>query len=265
MLLRRLHHLVGDLQALDLNALVPTDYEEIVARVRSLEQSLAALESVVVSRAVSQISRQVRQLQVEHGGRRLRVHVGAGSSHLPGWVNIDAPPSGLGVNLARGIPLGSASVDLIFCSHLLEHLYYPVEAERLIADFFRILCPGGIARIIVPDAELCMQAYVAGDDEFFLRRVQLWSEWPKGRTALEDTLPYLGAHPDPGALYDTHRFGYDFVTLKKLLQRTGFVDIRRSSYMGSTRAELHVDDASAVARHEYNGRSFSLFVEASKP
>ena len=42
--------------------------------------------------------------------------------------------------------------DLVFCSHALEHLY-PHEVNLALREFCRVLRPGGIAVILVPDLE----------------------------------------------------------------------------------------------------------------
>ncbi len=45
------------------------------------------------------------------------------------------------------IPIPDASMDLVFCIHLLEHL---LDERPAIAELFRVLKPGGIAYIMVP-------------------------------------------------------------------------------------------------------------------
>ena len=42
--------------------------------------------------------------------------------------------------------------DALYCAHALEHLY-PHECEQALAEFLRILKPGGAAVIFVPDLE----------------------------------------------------------------------------------------------------------------
>ena len=82
---------------------------------------------------------------------------------------------------------------------------------------------------------------------------------------MEDFLAYAGAAPDPAALFNAHKFGYDFETLERALREADFTNIVRSDYMASPYEELKVDDASLVANAEYGGRHYSLFVEARKP
>lgn len=263
-LLRRVHTLLGDLQTLDIERLSVAESDAIVEGFAGICARVSQLEGHVTGAAIKQLSSQIRQISARFAQGEWRVHLGAGSRQISGWINVDAPPSDLCVNLARGIPLPTASVRLLFCSHLLEHLYYPSEAQTLLRDCFRVLVPGGRLRLIVPDAELCLRAYAQGNDAFFASRRLQWDGWPQRRTALEDTLPYLGAFPDAGALHESHRYGYDFETLRAALVRVGFAVVERSAYMASALPELRIDDASSVAGNMFGDDYFSMFVEAQK-
>lgn len=63
-------------------------------------------------------------------------------------------------DLARGIPFESNSVDAVYHSHMLEHLDREV-GEAFLSEVLRVLKPGGIHRIVVPDFELRCREYVA--------------------------------------------------------------------------------------------------------
>jgi len=193
------------------------------------------------------------------------LHIGAGGHHLPGWINIDAHPADLALNVGRPLPFADGTARFIFASHVLEHLYYPAPALRFLADCLRVLKPGGRIRLIVPDIERYIRAYADGDQAFFDARREIWKDLPAGRTLLEEFLTYAGAGPDPAAFLDSHKYAYDYPTLQRMLERAGFVNIERSEYMASSQAELRVDDASAVAGASAAGRHYSLFVEAVRP
>ena len=75
-------------------------------------------------------------------------------------------------------------------------------------------------------------------------------------------LPYAGASATPDALFEHHKFGYDFATLARALERAGLVDVRRCGYQQSPHTELRVDDASSNAAAQHDGQHYSLFVEA---
>jgi predicted SAM-dependent methyltransferase len=124
------------------------------------------------------------------------------------------------------------------------------------------LAPGGIVRIVVPDIEQCIDAYTNNDRSFFGIRRENWPWWPANPTRLEDFLAYAGVGAEPAYLFESHKYGYDFETLQRILQEAGFSEITKSSYMASQYPELRVDDASAVAKAQYGTRYYSLFVEA---
>lgn len=50
------------------------------------------------------------------------------------------------------LPLDIGPYDVVFCCHALEHLY-PHEVYWALTEFKRVLKPGGIAIIMVPDLE----------------------------------------------------------------------------------------------------------------
>jgi hypothetical protein len=108
----------------------------------------------------------------------------------------------------------------------------------------------------------CIEAYVNNDRSFFASRRETWSWWPENPTRQEDFLGYAGAGAEPAWQFESHKFGYDFETLSKVLIEAGFLNVVRSGYMTSTREELRVDQASSVANAKYGDRHFSLFVEA---
>ncbi|WP_211828548.1 class I SAM-dependent methyltransferase [Kistimonas asteriae] len=62
-------------------------------------------------------------------------------------------------NLAKGIPFSSDSIDVVYHSHMLEHLDRDV-AEKFLIEVKRVLKVGGIHRIVVPNLEEICSAYV---------------------------------------------------------------------------------------------------------
>ena len=62
-------------------------------------------------------------------------------------------------NLAKGIPFADGSVDVVYHSHLLEHLERKT-AYVFLKEVKRVLKPGGIHRIAVPDLEMACREYL---------------------------------------------------------------------------------------------------------
>jgi SAM-dependent methyltransferase len=81
----------------------------------------------------------------------MRLNVGCGKDIREGFINIDAMKAP-GVDKVHDLnrypyPFRKASVDYIFCSHVLEHLEDP---EKALYEFHRIMKKGAKLEIIVP-------------------------------------------------------------------------------------------------------------------
>jgi len=62
-------------------------------------------------------------------------------------------------DLRKGIPFNDDSFNAVYSSHLLEHLDRAVVGPFLI-ECRRVLKPGGVLRIVVPDLEIIIITYV---------------------------------------------------------------------------------------------------------
>jgi predicted SAM-dependent methyltransferase len=187
----------------------------------------------------------------------LLVNIGAGESGKEGWINLDGF-SGPNINyvydVRKRLPFKNDCVKGIFAEHFFEHIDYTEEAPMFLRECYRVLRPGGVLRIIVPDAEKYMMAYATGG----------WQEFERIRP-LEDQRDY-----HYGWTYNTrmelvnqvfrqgqqHKFAYDFETMDFLLKRNGFLEVRKQEYGKSVMPEVCIDLKSR--------RSESLYVEAIK-
>lgn len=88
----------------------------------------------------------------------LLVNIGCGRVWHRDWVNLDHRPTAPEVqayDIRKPLPFRDGTVDAVYASHVLEHLDRD-QGRRLLRDCWRILKPGGVARIVVPDLEdLC--------------------------------------------------------------------------------------------------------------
>ena len=90
------------------------------------------------------------------------LNLGCGTRFHPDWINIDFVSSGevMSCDLRKGIPFSDASCDVIYHSHLLEHLSR-ARAATFLQECYRVLKPGGILRIVVPDLEGIVRSYLS--------------------------------------------------------------------------------------------------------
>lgn len=90
------------------------------------------------------------------------INIGCGRVYHSAWINIDANPASEDIakhDVTSGLPFDCSSFDACYCSHLLEHLTTD-EAHFLLTEIHRILKPGGIFRVVVPDLENIAQGYL---------------------------------------------------------------------------------------------------------
>jgi predicted SAM-dependent methyltransferase len=185
----------------------------------------------------------VRRVETENALQR--VNVGCGLTPTAGWINFDnspalrlpvpllklmtvaglasqeslkfseaAPRLGIRRAVAWRLPLRNGSVGVVYSSHMLEHLE-PVEARLFLREVRRVLNPGGVLRLAVPDLLKLVQDYLAsGDADGFVSRTRLAS--PSYRTP-RSRLRVIVA----GARH--HLWMYDGRSLGALLRAEGFV------------------------------------------
>lgn len=101
------------------------------------------------------------------------VNLGCGATFHPEWINIDMYPSDpvvIKYDFSRDIPLETDSCNVVYHSHVLEHIRY-LTAKEFMSECYRVLKPGGIIRIAVPDLEkICLiyldklQLAIKGDE-----------------------------------------------------------------------------------------------------
>jgi SAM-dependent methyltransferase len=181
-------------------------------------------------------------------------------------------------DLRKGIPFPDNSIDAVYHSHFLEHLDRR-DAPRFLADVCRVLRPGGIHRIVVPDWEQICREYVhlvdlGGDSDQAQRhdsyisgmieqmvRVEAFgtSRQPPVRRWLENLV--LGGAQQRG---ETHRWMYDRINLGCLLADAGYDHITLQQYDRS-----YVPNWSTYGLdHNASGHEYkpgSLYMEAMKP
>lgn len=231
-------------------------------RLAALTSAAMALRSALDAARQEFVAAQLRALALPADVKNLRLHLGCGGHRLAGWINIDAGPADLALDLRWGLPFADASCSHVFMAHAFEHLYYPDEAQDVLAEIRRVLARGGRLRMVVPDIGLWLKAYVENDEAFFRDRQRTWHWWQGTGSRLGEVLAYGGAGPRASQFMESHKFGYDYETLAGALRQAGFQDVERSAFQASPDPVLQVDDASLVAAAASGARPYSLFVEA---
>ena len=148
-------------------------------------------------------------------------------------------------NLAKGLPFDSNSIDVVYHSHLLEHLDKD-NAKIFLLEVRRVLKLGGIQRIVVPDLEKACRDYIshipisennyneASNHDFYIaaiieqsvRREAFGTSQQKPlRRFIENA--FLG---DARRRGETHHWMYDRINLGALLVSLGYKYTQLQSY-----------------------------------
>jgi len=92
------------------------------------------------------------------------LNLGCGDIYIPdqSWINVDyeaSPPWVYAHNLLRPLPFSSSCFDLVYTSHFLEHI--PKDKVLIfLCECYRVLRPGGILRVTLPDAAEMFQQFL---------------------------------------------------------------------------------------------------------
>lgn len=85
-----------------------------------------------------------------HPGQAVRLNLGAGNKRIEGWASVDlAGEPDIRADV-REIPVPDGYADEAMAIHVLEHLYR-WDAPAALKEWHRILKPGGLMAIEVPD------------------------------------------------------------------------------------------------------------------
>ena len=178
------------------------------------------------------------------------IQYGCGYSAPAGWLNFDSSPTiklekvpllGRFVrknatrfpenvvvgDIVAGLPVPDNSADGVYASHVLEHLARD-EFNIALRNTFRILKPGGLFRLIVPDLEERARRYLqlldgssSSANDWFMRATYL------GLEERPSTLVQKVSRAFGGSL---HHWMWDYASMHSQLEQSGFANIRRCSF-----------------------------------
>ena len=201
-----------------------------------------------------------------------RLHLGCGLNTPAGWIHVDgslgawlarhpvlkqlarllrlAPRSQFDVpwdknivvhDVRKRLPFSNRALSTIYASHLLEHLHLD-EAQQLLAECRRVLAPGGVLRLVVPDLRAAVIEYLqeipdgscdildASAADRLNRRLLLRQPSVPARSFL---YRWYSAND-----FHSHKWMYDAESLAHHLRRAGFDEVEERGLHDSRIADI---------------------------
>ena len=194
-----------------------------------------------------------------------KLHLGCLDRAVPGWINTDVTPHGfvarvpfaarllrlaglmsearyqqhreglfrdlVYLDMRRKFPFSDQTFDFVFSAHALEHLT-PAHAQHCVREVYRVLRPGGLFRLSVPDLDRAVREFDPQEPE---KLVELFFV------------------PDQRRSKNQHHWMYNAVSMERLLRSAGFGEVARCEFRKGRCEDLELLD---------NREHESLFMEA---
>lgn len=151
----------------------------------------------------------LRQRLPINNDNKVYIHLGCGEINCPKFINVDARAYEHVhyIHKVDKLPFFKDEIaDIVYVSHCLEHIPFR-DAITTLKEWFRILKPGGILRISVPDFELLLKIYFDNNKDM--------------NSILQ---PLVGGQDYK---YNFHYNSFNYESLKALLLQAGFGRVQR--------------------------------------
>ena len=186
-----------------------------------------------------------------------RLNLGCGGRFHPDWVNLDFNAGAPGViqhDLRTPLPFADDRCEAVYHSHVLEH-FSRSFAPRFLAECHRVLAPGGILRVVVPDLETIARLYLASLDGALAGDAQAAARHEWMTLELLDQMvreesggemrKYWERQPMPAGAFVFERLGQE---VRKFVEKSG-----AKSKPAAKAQPHHLPDARQVARFRERG------------
>ncbi|MDZ7588749.1 MAG: methyltransferase domain-containing protein [Parasphingorhabdus sp.] len=182
----------------------------------------------------------------------INLNLGCWHRYIPGWVHVDLcdMPHIDHKSAIDSLPMfDDASVDLIYSSHSFEY-FDRQSAPRVLAEWHRVLKPGGLLRLAVPD---------------FAALVEIYARTGATERVIGPLYGRMEINTENGPQTLFHKTVYDYASLSQMLVDNGFSDVRRYDWRDTIHKDYD-DHSQAYFPHmdKENGILVSLNVEANK-
>lgn len=163
----------------------------------------------------------------------LRLNVGCGARVLPGFFNCDieaSPDAPRPPELlcdAKAIPLPDGCARELMAIHVFEH-FYRWQVDAVLAEWRRLLRPGGLLVLELPNLVKCCENYLSG-------RIRGGKD--------PDQLARWGIYGDPRTRnkFMCHPWGWSPEELQALLEARGFAKVKHKPTVYHPAGRIHRD------------------------
>jgi len=122
-------------------------------------------------------------------------------------------------DVVKGLPCSDKSVDLLYASHVLEHL--PLKEFRIaLQECRRVLKNGGVFRAVVPNLKYCVEQYLSSSMP--TKSIDFCLATGMGTESFANPLSRMRG--------DSHHMMYDVETMIYELRSSGFSSVRQAYY-----------------------------------
>jgi SAM-dependent methyltransferase len=196
-----------------------------------------------------------------------KVNLGCGPNAPAGWLNVDgswnawisnhlylrktlqafgliSPSLGVHWNvrplvhdLTKPLPFQTSSIGFIYASHVLEHLYL-ADAQRLLLECRRVLRPGGVIRLVVPDFHSFVVEYMGKKNGSSTSAEKAYAA-----DTLNEKLAFRKPSPPEGNVvfrfyaiwkdFHSHKWMYDADSLARYLSEADFQEVSEKGFRES--------------------------------
>ncbi len=174
-----------------------------------------------------------------------KLNVGCGDIFVENWLNIGLFgskkkfPYGvitkknnilvLNLDVTKGLPFKQNKISYIYASHFIEHISF-IHGINFLKNSYAAMKKGGIIRLTFPKLELWTKKYCEQNQDFFKKYCQLTRSNVELKTKGEIFMSQVYGFG--------HHWNYDFESMKDILERAGFKNIRRKNPLESAISDI---------------------------
>jgi len=186
-----------------------------------------------------------RNIFSRHFSNEDKLNIGCGSNFVENWINISLfrfhripyfiyltkkekkDVIVIHFDITKNLPIKPDSISYVYASHFIEHLNFE-QGLKFVNNCYTIMKKGGTIRLSCPDLGLWIQKYFEKDNDFFYTYYNLTKDNNK-----------LSELKTMGEIFMSqlhgwgHKWGYDFESIKDILERAGFTKVVKKEVFDS--------------------------------